>query len=180
MVGKVPRQPSSSRQWGSSISAFTIEPLREAHWPSVAEIYAEGIRTGQATFETSVPEWDKWDADHLAEHRLVAVEDEQVLGWAALTRVSTREVYRGVAECSVYVAESARGRGVGESLLEALAASADAGDVWTLEAIVFPENESSVAMLESCGFRQVGRRERIGRREGTWRDVLLLERRGAD
>ena len=124
--------------------------------------------------------WSIWDADHLPGHRLVAVDDDEVLGWAALSRVSIREVYEGVAEVSVYVAGSARGRGVGERLLEDLLAGADAAGICTVEAVIFPENAPSVAMVESCGFRVVGRRERLGRLRGEWRDVLLLERRGPD
>jgi L-amino acid N-acyltransferase YncA len=162
---------------GSDVS-IRVEPLRPEHWAQVAEIYAEGMRTGNSTFETEVPSWERWDENHLAGHRLVARDGDELLGWAALSRVSIRDVYEGVAECSVYVSEAARGRGVGELLLEALARSADAGGIWTLEAIVFPENEASVAMLESCGFRVVGRRERLGKLRGEWRDVLLLERRG--
>jgi phosphinothricin acetyltransferase len=144
----------------------------------VAEIYAEGIATGLSTFETEIPTWERWDRDHLPDHRLVAADGDDVLGWAALSRVSIRDVYRGVAEASVYVAGDARGRGVGELLLDALVAGADAAGIWTVEAVVFPENATSVAMVESCGFRVVGRRERLGELDGEWRDVLLLERRG--
>jgi L-amino acid N-acyltransferase YncA len=161
-----------------SHAPIRIEPLSPEHWAQVAEIYAEGMRTGDSTFETEVPSWERWDESHLADHRLVARDGDEVLGWAALSRASIRDVYAGVAECSVYVSEAARGRGVGELLLEALERSADAGGIWTLEAIVFPDNEASVAMLESCGFRVVGRRERLGKLHGQWRDVLLLERRG--
>ena len=152
--------------------------MRPGDWDDVAAIYAEGIRTGNATFETEVPSFEVFDERHLREGRLVARDGDEVLGWATLSRASVREVYRGVAECSVYVAEAARGRGVGEALLGALEERADAAGIWTLEAVVFPENEASVAMLESCGFRVVGRRERLGRLGGEWRDVLLLERRG--
>ncbi len=157
---------------------IAVEPMARDDWDAVAAIYAEGIRTGDATFETEVPSWEVFDERHLPDHRLVARDGDGVLGWAALSRASVREVYQGVAECSVYVGEAARGRGVGELLLEALARSADGGGIWTLEAVVFPENEASVAMLESCGFRVVGRRERLGKLRGEWRDVLLLERRG--
>ena len=152
--------------------------MRPEDWNDVAAIYAEGIRTGNATFETEVPSFEVFDERHLREGRLVARDGDEVLGWATLSRASVREVYRGVAECSVYVAEAARGRGVGEALLGALEERADSAGIWTLEAVVFPENEASVAMLESCGFRVVGRRERLGRLGGEWRDVLLLERRG--
>ena len=140
--------------------------MRPEDWDDVAAIYAEGIRTGNATFETEVPSFEVFDERHLREGRLVARDGDEVLGWATLSRASVREVYRGVAECSVYVAEAARGRGVGEALLGALEERADAAGIWTLEAVVFPENEASVAMLESCGFRVVGRRERLGRLGG--------------
>ena len=154
-----------------------IEPLRAEHWDDVARIYGEGIATRQATFETEVPGWEAWDRGHLAEHRLVATNDGAVAGWAALSPVSDRCVYGGVAEISVYVAEDARGRGVGRALLEALVASAEAAGIWTIQAGVFPENEASVRLHEQAGFRVVGRRERLGRLDGVWRDVLLLERR---
>jgi phosphinothricin acetyltransferase len=159
-------------------SPISIEAMRPGDWDAVAAIYAEGIRTGNATFETEVPSYEVFDERHLPDHRLVARDGGGVVGWAALSRASIREVYRGVAECSVYVAGEARGGGVGEALLEALARSADGGGIWTLEAVVFPENRASLAMLESCGFRVVGRRERLGWLGGEWRDVLLLERRG--
>jgi L-amino acid N-acyltransferase YncA len=157
-----------------------ISPMEPGDWPGVAAVYAEGIASGAATFETEVPSWERWDRDHLAEGRLVARAGGEVVGWAALSRVSIRDVYEGVAEASVYVAESARGSGIGESLLEALVASAEEAGIWTVEAVVFPENEASIAMLKACGFRVVGRRERLGRREGRWRDVLLLERRSPE
>ena len=158
--------------------AVRTRPMRPDDWPRVAEIYAEGIATGLSTFETEVPTWERWDRDHLPGQRLVAVDGDDVLGWAALSRVSIRDVYRGVAEVSVYVAGDARGRGVGELLLDDIVANADAAGIWTVEAIIFPENATSVAMAESCGFRVVGRRERLGELDGEWRDVLLLERRG--
>lgn len=162
----------------SDDASIAVEPMRPGDWGRVAEIYAEGIRTGDSTFETEVPSYEDWDRHHLDDHRLVAREGDEILGWAALARVSGREAYRGVAECSVYVGEDARGRGVGELLLDALAASADAGGIWTLEAIVLTGNDASVAMLERCGFRRVGVRERLAKRDGQWRDVILVERRG--
>jgi L-amino acid N-acyltransferase YncA len=154
-----------------------IEPLLEDDWPAVAEIYREGIATRQATFETEVPEWNAWDEAHLPEHRLVARLGQEVVGWAALMPVSRRAVYAGVADLSVYVAAPARGRGVGRALLTALVDSARAGGLWTLQAGVFPENGASLALHRSLGFRQVGVRERIGRLDGEWRDVVLLELR---
>jgi L-amino acid N-acyltransferase YncA len=154
-----------------------IEPLRTEHWPDVARIYAEGIATRDATFETEVPSWDAWDSAHLAEHRLVATEGEAVLGWAALVPVSERCVYGGVVENSVYVAASAQGRGLGGALLDALVDSTEAAGIWTIQTGIFPENEASVRLHERAGFRVVGRRERLGKLDGVWRDVLLLERR---
>jgi phosphinothricin acetyltransferase len=151
--------------------------MAPADWPDVARIYAGGIDTGDATFETTVPPWSRWDADHLPQHRLVAELDDAVCGWAALSPVSDRCAYSGVAEVSVYVGSAVRGRGVGKALLTALLQSADAGDIWTVQAGIFPENTPSVRLHQHCGFRIVGTRERIGRLNGVWRDVLLLERR---
>jgi L-amino acid N-acyltransferase YncA len=146
-------------------------------WPHVAAIYAAGIATRNATFETEVPAWEEWDASHLPEHRFVAVEGDRVVGWAALTGYSDRCCYRGVADLSVYVDPSAQGRGVGRALLEHLVADAEAAGIWTLQAGVFPENAASLALHRRCGFRVVGTRERIGKLDGVWRDVVLLERR---
>ena len=154
-----------------------IAALVPGDWDDVARIYAEGIETRLATFETEVPTWEARDRAHLAEHRFMAREDGRAAGWAALAAVSSRCVYAGVAEVSVYVAAAARGHGIGTALLTALVASSEAGGVWTLEAGILPENEASVRMHERCGFRVVGRRERLGRMDGEWRDVLLLERR---
>jgi phosphinothricin acetyltransferase len=154
-----------------------VRELREDDWPSVADIYAEGVRSGQATFETEAPGWERWDAAHLPGPRLVAELDGEVVGWAALTPYSSRHVYRGVAEDSVYVAGRAQGRGIGRALLEELVARAEADGIWTIQAGVFPENEASLRLHERSGFRRVGVRERIGQHDGVWRDVVLLERR---
>lgn len=154
-----------------------IEPLVPKHWDDVARIYAEGIATRLATFETEVPSWEAWDRSHLEQHRFVATNNGAVLGWAALAPVSDRCVYGGVAENSVYVAEAARGQGVGRGLLDALVASSEQAGIWMIQTGVFPENEASVRLHESVGFRVVGRRERLGKLDGVWRDVLLLERR---
>lgn len=155
----------------------TIDSMTESDWPQVRAIYLAGIRTGQATFETEVPPWEVWDAAHLRDGRLVARSGEEVLGWAVLSSVSARRVYAGVAELSVYVGESSRGQGVGRRLLAALIARSEQMGIWTLQAGVFPENEASLALHEKAGFRTVGRRERIGKLHGRWRDVVLLERR---
>ena len=154
-----------------------MRDLRADEWPEVARIYEEGIATGNATFETEVPSWEAWDESHLAGHRLVAEEDGRVVGWIALAPVSRRPCYEGVAEISVYVAESARGEGVGSELLAAVVLSAERDGIWTLQTSVFPENEPSLALLRSFGFRTVGTRERIGRLHGVWRDTVLVERR---
>ena len=154
-----------------------IRPLTPADWPAVERIYAEGIATGNATFETAPPTWEEFDAGRLPGHRLVAVEDGRVVGWAALSPTSKRECYAGVAEHSVYVTEDARGRGTGRALLGALVAGADAAGVWTIQTSIFPENEVSLALHERAGFRVVGRRERIAKLDGEWRDTLLIERR---
>lgn len=154
-----------------------IAPMEPADWDRVAAIYADGIATGDSTFETEVPSWERWDADHVPGLRLVARDGDRVVGWAAASRVSIREVYRGVVECSVYVADDARGSGVGEPLLRALIDAAGRAGIWTLEAVVFVENTASRRMVEACGFRLVGRRERLGELRGRWRDVYLMERR---
>jgi L-amino acid N-acyltransferase YncA len=151
--------------------------LRAEDWPEVARIFEEGIRTGNATFETEVPSWEAWDAAHLPEHRLVAERDGRVVGWIALVPASPRECYSGVAEVSVYIAEEARGQGVGSLLLAALIESSERGGIWTLQTGAFPENEPSLGLLRRFGFRALGTQERIGRLHGVWRDVVLLERR---
>jgi L-amino acid N-acyltransferase YncA len=154
-----------------------IRDLRPEQWPEVASIFQAGIDTGHATFETAPPSWEAWDRAHLAGLRLVATGDEHVLGWAALSRVSARPCYAGVAEVSVYVAPEATGRGIGRALLETLIARAEGAGIWTIQAGIFPENTASLALHEKCGFRVVGTRERIGELHGVWRDVVLMERR---
>ena len=146
-------------------------------WPAVRDIYAEGIATGNATFETDVPDWTKWDSGHHKECRLLAKNGEEILGWAALSPVSTRQVYRGVAEVSIYVARSARACGVGKALLMALIEASERCGIWTLQAGIFAENTVSVRLHQRAGFRTVGTRERIACLNGTWRDTVLMERR---
>ena len=158
---------------------ISVVPLLAEAWPEVERIYSEGIATGQATFETAPPTWDDWNASHLEAPRLVAFGDGRVLGWAALSPVSSRCVYGGVAEVSVYVTDTSRGRGIGTLLLEHLVRESEARGIWTLQAGIFPENVASVAIHRKAGFAEVGRRERLGKLKGRWRDVLLLERRSS-
>ena len=158
-------------------TAVAIRDLRPNDWPEVSRIYAEGIETGNATFETDTPSWDIWDGVHLHHPRLVGTVADGVVAWAAVVPVSARPVYSGVAEISLYVAEQARGQGLGTALLAEFVEQSDAAGIWTLQTSVFPENEASLRLLERSGFRVVGRRERIGQLGGRWRDTLLLERR---
>lgn len=161
------------------MGAPVIEPMTPDDWPAVRSIYQDGIATRNATFETSAPEWETWDASRRPDCRLVARLDGQVVGWTALSPYSSRHAYRGVAEVSVYIAASARGKGVGRDLLRALIEAAEGAGVWTLQAGIFPENEVSIHLRAAEGFRVVGRRERIGQLDGHWRDVVLMERRSA-
>lgn len=157
--------------------SFEIDSLSASDWEKVRAIYLEGIATGHATFETEAPSWDEWNKSHLDCCRLVARQGQRIKGWAALSPVSRRHVYRGVAEVSVYVAEKFRGEGLGRALLRALITESEAAGLWTLQASIFPENAASIRLHKSCGFREVGRRERIAERNGVWRDTVLLERR---
>jgi len=155
-----------------------IKPMRAGDWPAVREIYEQGIATGDATFDTEPPDWEKWDAGHLKECRLVARAPEgEVVAWAALSPVQRKSAYRGVAEGSLYVRENARGTGVGRALTEAMIEASEAAGIWTVELWIFPENRASITLVESLGFRTVGVRERIGKRAGRWRDVVVMERR---
>ena len=156
---------------------LTLEKMKSADWNAVRAIYEEGIATGHATFETEVPEWREWDRSHLRDCRLVAKAKEQVVGWTALSPVSERCVYAGVAEVSIYITSSARGQGIGKTLLKALIDKSEKVGIWTLQAGVFPENTASIALHKACGFREIGYRSRIGQTGDVWRDVVLLERR---
>lgn len=156
---------------------FTIEKMKDEDWPAVKEIYQEGIDTGDATFETEAPEWKQWNKNHLRECRLVAKSKEKIVGWAALSPVSERCAYQGVAEVSLYVISSARGQGVGKALLKAVIEESQRAGIWMLQGGTFPENVTSIALQKSCGFREVGTREKIGCMNGQWRDVVLTERR---
>ncbi len=158
---------------------IVIDEMKPSDCDAVAEIFRQGIATGNATFETELPGWEKWDRGHRNDCRLIARREKQILGWAALSPVSARQVYAGVAEVSVYVAAAARGNGVGKALLQALIAESESQGIWTLQAGIFPENVGSIALHKSCGFREVGMRQRVGKLGEVWRDVLLLERRSA-
>lgn len=158
-------------------AVWTIEPMAPGDWNAVRHIYEEGLATRNATFETVAPGWDEWHARHHALVRLVARSETGISGWAALSPVSARKVYEGVAEVSIYIGEAQRGQGLGSALMAALIAASERANIWTLQASIFPENAASVALHEKHGFRSVGQRERIGRLDGVWRDTLLLERR---
>jgi L-amino acid N-acyltransferase YncA len=165
------------------MTSYSVDAMRPEDWDEVRTIYLGGIATGNATFETEAPSWEKWDSGHLPVPRLVARHGRDatgpVMGWAALSGVSSRCVYAGVADESVYVAALVRGQGVGRILLAALCAAAEAAGIWTIQAGIFPENFASLRLHEACGFRIVGRREKLGRHQGVWRDVLMLERRSS-
>ena len=154
---------------------MTIDELQPEDWSAVARIYEESLDVG--TFEESVPSWEDWDASHLAAPRLAARDGGELVGWAALAQVSRRECYRGVVESSIYIAPTARGRGVGRALLLELVRRADEAGVWTIQAHTFADNAASIAVHEACGFRLVGIRERLAQKRGVWRDTALLERR---
>jgi L-amino acid N-acyltransferase YncA len=159
------------------MNKVVIEAMGAGDWGAVRAVYLEGIATGDATFETEAPSWETWDAAHLRFARLVAREGEDVIGWAALSPVSQRKTYLGVAEVSVYIAAHSRGKGVGRALLERLIQESEQNGIWTLQASVFPENAATLALHKRCGFREVGRRERISKLNATWRDTIQLERR---
>lgn len=178
MRGEIFLRRDFSVNVGRSKMSLVVEEMRAGDWEEVRAVYLEGIATGDATFERTAPSWETWDASHMKEARLVVREGARLKGWAALSRVSSRAVYAGVAEVSVYVAAAARGEGVGLALLESLVEASERAGVWTLQAGIFPENSASVRLHLRCGFREVGRRERIGRTtDGRWRDTLLFERR---
>jgi len=161
---------------------YVIDGMRPEDWEQVRSIYFEGVSTGNSTFEADVPDWDKWDSVHLSEHRLVIRAGDSVLAWAALSPVSSRCVYSGVAELSLYVAAGHRGKGIGSALLRALINSSEKAGIWTLQGGIFPENKASLHMVRKLGFREIGRREKLGKMThgdfaGTWRDIILVERR---
>jgi phosphinothricin acetyltransferase len=156
-----------------------IRPMDPADWLAVRAIYQEGIATRNATFEKDAPPWEEWDSGHLRDGRLVAEHDGKVIAWASLSPVSGRCVYSGVAEVSIYITAAMRGQGIGGALLETVIRESEEKGYWTLQAGIFPENEASMALHQKYGFRIVGRRDRLGKMDDCWRDVMLLERRSA-
>jgi phosphinothricin acetyltransferase len=183
VIGGTPGEALRDLELGREVdertaAGVTVRPLVSDDWPAVRRIYEEGVATGNATFETEAPDWRTWDVGHTL--RLVAEEGGEVLGWAALSPVSERCVYAGVAEDSIYVSTGAQGRGVGRLLLDELVRQADAEGIWTVQTGIFPENEASLGLHERCGFRVVGIRERLGQHNGVWRDVVFMERRSKE
>ena len=156
---------------------MTILNIQPGHFSQVAEIYKQGIETGLATFQNDIPLWEAWNSSHLQQCRISAFENNQMIGWAALTPVSGRCVYAGVAEVSIYVAAAFRGRGVGELLLNRLIKESEDAGIWTLQSGIFPENTGSVHLHEKCGFRKIGYREKIGKKDNVWKDNIIMERR---
>jgi len=159
------------------MTEITVEPMTKKSWPAVARIYESGIATRNATFQTEVPGWEGWDESHRKDCRLIALINGMVVGWAALSDVSSRCVYSGVAEVSIYVDQDFRGKGVGNKLMTALINLSESKGIWTLQAGIFPENLGSINLHHKHGFRTVGIRERLGKMDDIWRDVALLERR---
>ncbi|MEL6671766.1 MAG: N-acetyltransferase family protein [Bacteroidota bacterium] len=156
---------------------FTLQPMQSSHWPQVAQIYQLGLDTGLASFETQCPDWEGWHESHLRHSRWVAVQDKTVGGWAALSQVSKRAVYQGVAEVSIYIHPDYRGFGLGQKLMRQLISSSEQEGIWTLQASIFPENIASLRLHEKTGFSLLGKRHKIARHRGRWRDTLILERR---
>lgn len=159
------------------MDVFHMTQMKISDWPAVSKIYEQGIDTGMATFEKEIPEWDHWNQHHIESCRLVAKAAGKIVGWAALSAVSSRCVYGGVAEVSVYVDINARGNRVGEQLLRNLISESEKQGYWTLQSGIFPENKASLALHEKCGFRKIGYRERIGQLDGLWKDNILMEKR---
>jgi L-amino acid N-acyltransferase YncA len=154
-----------------------IKTIVASYYPEISRIYLEGILTGNATFQTKAPDWNEWDKSHLPNSRIAAFENNTMVGWAALSPVSSRCIYAGVAEVSIYVLESERGKGIGKLLLQQLILESENNDLWTLQSSIFPENIGSIKIHEQCGFRQIGFKEKVGKMNGIWRDNILMERR---
>lgn len=169
-------------KYGKNSLKYLVDNMKQDDWEQVRSIYLEGIRTGNSTFEVDTPDWEKWNSIHLARPRLVTRANTMILAWGALSPVSIRTVYSGVAEVSLYVASKWRGQGIGSALLAALIESSEKAGIWTLQGGIFPENIGSLHLVKKQGFREIGRREKVGKMvhgpfAGTWRDVVLVERR---
>jgi phosphinothricin acetyltransferase len=159
---------------------FKIVEMKRDHWESVGKIYYEGIKTNKATFQSNIPTFEEWDRGHIDECRLVAISEKEILGWAALSKVSSRCVYGGVAEVSIYIGEEYRGNGVGTALLNALVKESEENGFWTLQSGIIKENSSSIELHKKCGFRKIGIREKVAKMSnGLWHDVVLMERRSS-
>ena len=154
-----------------------LREMTSSDWTSVAEIYKQGIETGNATFQQTIPSWDEWNKSHISTCRLIIEVDNEVTGWAALSAVSSRPVYAGIAEVSVYVGSKYRGQQIGTKLLEAIISESESKGFWTLQAGIFPENQASIAIHKKAGFREIGYREKVGKMKDVWRSTVLLERR---
>ncbi|MGM9986447.1 MAG: GNAT family N-acetyltransferase [Bacillaceae bacterium] len=170
-------EKGTATNMGEECMNIVIQPMKSTDWPMVKDIYVEGIQTGNATFQQEAPSWEEWDHSHVQTSRLVAWLNDKIVGWAALSPTSSRCVYAGVAEVSVYVGGQARGLGVGGRLLDQLIQSSEHDGFWTLQSGIFPENAASIAIHKKYGFEVLGTRKRIGKMNGTWRDVVLMERR---
>ncbi|WP_318937004.1 GNAT family N-acetyltransferase [Oceanobacillus halotolerans] len=158
---------------------IVMDEMTKSDWPAVQAIYEEGIQTGNATFDTVAPTWEEWNAQHIASCRFVVREDDRVIGWIALSPYSTKRAYQGVAEVSIYISQHSAGKGIGRKLMEILIKESEASGFWTLQAGIFPENTASLTLHKKFGFEEVGIRKRIGKLNGVWRDVVLLERRSS-
>lgn len=156
---------------------FKIKEMKSSNWDQISQIYKEGIDTNNATFETTIPSWSSWISNHIPGCNIIASKGEEILGWASLSPTSGRKVYSGVVEVSVYVSEKHHGKGIGKALLKKLIELSENKGIWTLQAGIFPENEISINLHKKCGFKSVGIREKIGKMNGVWRDVVLMERR---
>ncbi len=154
-----------------------VTPMLANHWTEIKAIYAEGISSRMATFETELPSWEHWDNNHSKNSRFIGIINKEIIGWAALSPVSHRKVYHGIQEVSIYIKKSAWGKGFGRQLLSHLVSSSEKNGIWTLQAVTFPENLASIKLHTSCGFKIVGHREKIAKLDGIWRNTVLMERR---
>jgi Sortase and related acyltransferases len=156
---------------------ISFKPMGAEHWPLIKEIYSDGLSTGDASFQQDIPDWEDWNKNHLLHSRILILIDQEIVGWGALSPVSLRSVYRGVAEVSIYIGKSFRGKGLGFQLLKSLVKESEENEIWTLQSSIFPENLASICIHQKNGFRKLGYREKVGRMKGIWRDTIIMERR---